>query len=221
MKREPSFGSARVFEPEQQLADWLAPHAASAEAPLIVALDGRSGVGKSTLAQSFATLVNDAAEAPVAVIIESDQFYAGGSAAFWDSLSAPQRVEHVIDWRRLRAVLKAIRDVGHARWRCFDWDSPYWDAAPVPLLPGDERCCAAPIVLVEGVYSGRRELSEVVDLRVLMLLDEEDRQRRLRRREGDEFDPVWDRRWSSAEECYFDSYAVPDYYDLVLRAKQG
>ena len=220
MKRQASSDRVHLAELTQQLADWLAPYAAGAEVPLVVALDGRSGVGKSTLARSFSGLANDAAESPAVVLVESDQFYAGGSGALWDSLSPSQRLEHVIDWRRLRAVLKALREAGHARWRRFDWDSPDWDTVPAPLHPAYERCRAAPVVLVEGVYSGRRELSAVVDLRVLLRIDEDDRQRRLRRREGDAYDAAWDRRWSSAEDYYFDTYATPDHYDLVLPAER-
>ena len=220
MEPEPSHESAREAGLAQQLADFLAPRGTSTAAPLIVALDGRSGTGKSTLARRFSTLVNDVAESPAAAIIESDQFYAGGSAAFWDSLSVSERLDHVIDWRRLRAVLEALRTRGGARWRRFDWDSPGWDTMPAPLHPVHEVCRAAPVVLVEGVYSGRRELSEWVDVSVLLCVDEHDRQRRLRSRERDAFDAAWDRRWSSAEDHYFDTLTTPDRYDLVLSVEQ-
>ncbi len=216
MERETSIESAHPVGLAQQLADFLAPFGTSAEQPLIVALDGKSGAGKSTLARCFSTLVNEPAVSPVVAIIESDQFYAGGSAAFWDSLSASQRVEQVIDWRRLRAVLEALRERGNARWRSFDWGSPDWDAPSVPLRLYSEELDATPVLLVEGVYSGRPELSELVDVSVLLRVDENDRLRRLRHREGEAFDAVWHQRWSSAEDYYFDKLATPDRYDLVL-----
>jgi len=218
MERELSLESSGPVELAQQLADFLAPREASAEPPLIVALDGKSGAGKSTLARCFSALLNDAAEAPVVAIIESDQFYAGGSATFWDSLSVSQRQEHVIDWRRLRAVLEALRECGSARWRSFDWGSPGWDAPSAPLQPSRDELDATPVVLVEGVYSGRPELSGLVDVSVLLRVEERDRLRRLRDREGDAFDAVWHQRWSSAEDYYFEELAMPDRYDLVLSA---
>src|SRR5471030_1832332 len=65
------------------------------KAPLLVALDGRSGTGKSSLAKLVANKVG-------ATIIESDDFYCGLENSAWTSCSAKEKVAQCIDWRRLR-----------------------------------------------------------------------------------------------------------------------
>jgi uridine kinase len=62
--------------------------------PTLVAIDGRSGVGKSTFAKRLARLRETA-------IIEGDDFYAGGVGLRTDSPA--ERAESCIDWRRQRS----------------------------------------------------------------------------------------------------------------------
>ncbi len=61
---------------------------------VLVALDGRSGVGKSTLAHLLA-------EKTKGVIILSDDFYAGGNDEKWDNYTPEAKVAEAIDWKRL------------------------------------------------------------------------------------------------------------------------
>jgi uridine kinase len=51
---------------------------AAADAPLLVALDGRSGAGKPTLARAVGALVG-------ALVIDGDDFYRGGTDGYWDA----------------------------------------------------------------------------------------------------------------------------------------
>ncbi|MEZ5179118.1 MAG: hypothetical protein R2746_12840, partial [Acidimicrobiales bacterium] len=100
---------------------------------LVVGLDGRSGVGKSTLAAAVVASLG-AADPPVAaVVVDGDGFYAGGTAARWDRRTAQEKADQVIDWRRQRAVLEGLRDWGVATWHPFDWDSDDWDRDPPPF----------------------------------------------------------------------------------------
>lgn len=63
--------------------------------PFLVALDGRSGVGKSTMAQSIVQEMDG-------IIVMGDDFFAGGPDCEWDVRSAEAKVADCIDWRRLR-----------------------------------------------------------------------------------------------------------------------
>jgi uridine kinase len=185
-------------------------------APVFVALDGRSGAGKSTLAAAVVAELGRQHGVPV-TMIEGDQFYAGGSAATWDRRSAVERAAHGIDWRRQRAALSELRTHGVAAWHPFDWDAPDWDAEVAPLQSEPIRSVIAPIVILEGAYSARPELHDLLDLRVLLDVATDLRRRQLLDREGEEYRADWESRWSAAEDHYFGTVMPPHRFDLVLR----
>ena len=189
--------------------------------PLGMGRAGRSGGGKTTLAATFARELA-ASERPVEVsVVGGDDFYAGGSAPSWDARSTVQLAERVMDWRGQRDVLVALRDRGVAQWRPFDWCSDDWDTDVVPHLDSATTCCAGDVVVLEGAYSCRPELHDLLDLKVLLDPPTAVRRSRLRRREGDWFRADWDARWATAEEHYFGTVMTPDQFDLVLGASDG
>lgn len=185
--------------------------------PLVVAIDGRSGSGKSTLARDLAEALRTSGSGPVTVI-EGDDFYRGGTAAAWDARAPDALVDGVIDWPEQRRVLGELRAGRAATYRPFDWESPAWedDAAP----HGDQVTVpTGRVVILEGAYSARPELDEVVDLRLLLDVPPAVRAARLRRREagaGGDGRPDWDGRWARAEDRYFGVHAPAERFDLVL-----
>jgi len=178
-------------------------------APVVVALDGRSGAGKSTLARSVARSLE-------AAVVEGDDFYAGGSAEQWDEMSPAARADHCIDWRRQRPVLDALRSGQPATWTAYDWDAD--DGRPA-VDPG--ACAPHRVVILEGVYSARPELTDLLHLRVLLDTPAEIREARLLEREGEHRRGDWPARWSSAEEHYFAARMPPEAFDVVLGAEGG
>ncbi|WP_299403832.1 (d)CMP kinase [Acaryochloris sp. IP29b_bin.148] len=185
--------------------------------PIFIALDGRSGSGKSTIASIVADELNaDSSEEAIVTVIEGDQFYGGGSASTWDAISIDQKIDRVIDWQRQRLLLKSLRNQGTAVWQYFDWDSDDWDADIIPLKPQPIRCVATPVVLLEGAYSARPELSDLLDIRVLLNIPTQVRRARLLKREGEAYRDDWERRWAAAEDYYFGSITPAHEYDLVL-----
>src|SRR6266436_6721127 len=83
---------------------------------LVVAIDGRSGAGKSTVAEAVAQAID-------AVIVPCDDFFAASvSNAEWDRRTAEQRAGDGIDWRRLkREAIDPLRAGRTARWYAFDF----------------------------------------------------------------------------------------------------
>jgi uridine kinase len=194
----------RADSPEFILARRLEAMARVSAAPLVVALDGRSGAGKSTLAAAVAVRTG-------ARVIDGDDFYAGGTAEYWDAMAAPQKVAHVMDWRRQRPVLEDLRRRRAASWLRYDWDADDGSHSlqPVTCLPGD-------LVILEGAYSARPELTDLVSLRVLLQTEDRERRRRLLSREGPDYRAEWEDRWAEAEDHYFTSVMPPTSFDLVL-----
>lgn len=205
------------IELAQPLIDRLRAEIAQRDRPLFVALDGRSGSGKSTIAAVMAdALGTDGRGNAIVTVIEGDQFYGGGSGETWDRKSVEEKVAMVIDWPRQRQLLTALRERGVATWLAFDWESDDWDADIVPLAPEPIQCSATPVVLLEGAYSARAELSDLLDLRVLLDVPREVRRAQLLAREGEAYRAEWEGRWHSAEEHYFGTIMPPSNFDLIL-----
>jgi uridine kinase len=119
-----------------------------------------------------------------------------------------------VDWRRQRPVLEALRSGHRADYLAFDWAAfdGRLKTEPTAIEP-------RPIVLFEGVYSARPELSDLVDLRLLLEVSESTRSLRLVAREG-HISP-WERQWHEAEDWYFTHSAPPDVFDVILGEPRG
>lgn len=183
-------------------AEFIRVRSRGAARPFLVALDGRSGAGKSTLARALSDTLNGA-------VIEGDDFYAGGTGLRSDS--AVSRAAACIDWSRQRQVLEDLAAGRPAQWRAFDWEA--FDGrlrdAPTILEP-------TPVVILEGVYSARPELADLLDLRLVLAVPEELRLRRLADREGT-IGP-WERQWHEAEAYYFETVIPLTRFDAVIEA---
>lgn len=178
--------------------------------PLLVALDGGSGAGKSTLAWLIADAVG-------ATVVQSDDFYAANvSNAEWDARSPAQKVADVIDWRRLRAeALEPLLAGQAARWHPFDFAAQRPDGTYPLSAEWIERQPAAVIVL-DGIYSTRAELADIVDLSVLVDVPIRERHRRLDAREDADFLAEWHARWDAAEAYYLTQVRPPTTFDLIV-----
>ena len=113
------------------------------ESPMIVALDGPSAAGKSTLATLLAEEFGGA-------LVQSDDFYSAEiSDAGWDARTPAARAADAIDWRRLRVeVLEPLLAARSARWHAFDFDAgPGPDGTWRTQASWVERSPAALVVL--------------------------------------------------------------------------
>ena len=185
--------------------------------PVFVGLDGRSGSGKSTLAARLADTLHSPDGTSIVTVVEGDQFYAGGSGQAWDRRTVRERAEQVIDWRRQREVLVALRDLGHAEWHSFDWLAADWDCDDVPYAAEPTTADVLPVNVLEGAYSCRPELHDLLDLRVLLDPPTDVRRQQLLSREGEAYRTDWEARWSAAEDYYFGAVMPAGRFDLVLR----
>lgn len=172
--------------------------------PVIVALDGRSGTGKSTLATWMAAHLGG-------LRVDQDDFYAGGEIHEWRRLSAREKADRVIDWRRVRnEVLQPLRQGQGATWRPFNWDTM------IGLSPDTINVQPSNIIILDGAYSARPELADLIDLSILVTLPDDVRRERLRRREGEDFVSEWHAIWDEAEDWYFGIARPPGSFDLVI-----
>jgi uridine kinase len=167
---------------------------------IVVALDGHSGAGKSTVATAIAQRVD-------AAVVRVDDFYRDLTEADRLALSPAEGVDEYFDWQRLRReALVPLAERRRAKFSCFDWVAGSGLSGEATLDPRD-------ILIVEGVYAARPEFDDLVDLKVLVEAAEEERERRRRERH----DPhAWEERWDAAERHYFAEIRPPSAFDLVV-----
>jgi uridine kinase len=176
---------------------------ARAGCPLLVALDGGSGAGKSTLAAAVGAQLR-------AAIVDGDDFYAGGTAAEWDARTPAANADHCIDWRRLRSeALEPLLRGCTASWHPYDW------RPGGGLLPALTTCDPSPVVVLDGAYSARPELDDLVGLAVLVDVPADERRSRVMARESP-MDETWFARWDAAERHYFTHVRPGARFDLVV-----
>jgi len=160
----------------------------------VVAIDGRSGAGKTRLAADLAGgLLADGAAAPV---VSLEDLYGG-----WDGL------ERGIDLL-VSAVLEPLAAGRTARLPRYDWAARQW-AEPAALEPPE-------VLIVEGVGAGARRAAAWASLLVWLDAPEAVRKRRALDRDGATFAPYWDM-WAAQEDAMLARERTPERADLVLR----
>ena len=167
--------------------------------PALVAVDGRSGVGKSLLAGIIATRT-------CGTLVSGDEFYAGGTAIH-RQLSAEELVNTCIDRNRLRHVLQELKSGRDATFHPYDWE-----AFDDRLCDQEKTLKSSAVLILEGVYAFHPDFRDLVDLSVLIESSEETRLQRLVSREGRLSE--WEHQWQRAEDWYFDELASPQGFDL-------
>lgn len=177
--------------------------------PFVVALDGGSGVGKSTLAVAVAAELG-------ASVVHTDDFFASHRfGAEWDGCTAAEKADLAIDWQRLRAeALEPLRAGRDASWHPFDF-ATYDYASGSGLATAFVTCQPTGVIVVDGIYSSRPELSDLIDLSVLVEAPAAVRRQRHDEREGTD-EGAWHGRWDAAEAYYFAHVRRPESFDLVV-----
>ncbi|MFD3820122.1 uridine kinase [Streptomyces rubiginosohelvolus] len=170
-------------------ADDLAALPPSCGPARLVAVDGHAGSGKSTFAARLAAALG------------------GAPVLHLDDLATH---EELFGWTgRLREqVLLPLSRGERARYAPYDWTERRFGPARA-LEP-------APVVLVEGVGAGRREVRPWLAALCWMELDRETSWERGRRRDGAELTGFWDG-WTLAEERHFAGDPSRPYADALVR----
>jgi hypothetical protein len=155
---EPAAGPWQV-QPVIQFVDRLRLGAAPPpHRPWVIAVDGRSGGGKTTLARTLAAAV------PGSVIVHTDDIAWHHSFFGWADLMAD-------------GVLARDR-----RGESVAYRPPAWDARD---RDGEiEVPAGCPLLIIEGVGAGRRELAELIDTVVWVQSDLVEAERRGIARDG-------------------------------------
>ncbi|MFC8409939.1 aminodeoxychorismate synthase component I [Arthrobacter sp. NPDC057259] len=167
-------------------------------APVIIAIDGRSGAGKTTLAIELAARLR---EHRTVSLFHLEDIYPG-----WNGLAAG------ID-RYAATVLAPLRRGATAHWTSWDWERHY---------DGDARTTRpADVVLVEGVGAAAAAAAPYLDAVIWTDAPDGARKDRALERDGDTYAPYWEQ-WAEQEEAWLAGDDVPTRADVrVLNHADG
>lgn len=154
----------------------------------LVSIDGPAGSGKSTLAACVAALD------PGAQVVHMDDLYDG-----WTGLDTVAR--------QLSTLVRPLRLGRPGFYRRYDWHRGEFvetvDVEPAPLL------------VLEGVGSGRAELATMITVLVWVTAPRSLRRERGLARDGEAFAPQWDG-WMRQEDAHFATQRTAERADVVV-----
>ena len=172
--------------------------------PLVLALDGRCGSGKTTLANALA------AQPPGCTLLRTDDFYLPPARRSPDWAHTPCAN---MDLDRLRdEALRPAYEGQAVQYRAYSCREGAY-------LPARELA-AQPLVILEGSYSHHPLLTGYETLRVFLTCAKEEQTRRLQEREGERY-ANFAARWVPLEEGYFAQYHITETADFVVDTTQG
>jgi uridine kinase len=170
---------------------WSRPPAAGRTR--VVAVDGRSGSGKTSLAAELSGALN----APALAV---EDLYGG-----WDGLD--RGIDVLVS-----AVLEPIAHGRAARVPRYDWIAAAWDV-PWTLEPPE-------VLIVEGVGAGARRAAAYESVLAWTEAPASVRKKRALDRDGETFAPYWDA-WAAQEDALLARERTPQRADIVIDGITG
>lgn len=174
---------------------------------VVLAIDGKCGAGKSTLASLLATVYS-------CNVIHMDDFYlpadlrtkerlaeAGGNIHY-ERFSA-QVLPSLLSLRQDAPLLK---DASYQVFDCHRMDYQDFQPAITDL----------PLTIVEGSYCLRPEFRDTYDLKVFLTVSETEQKERLLARNGKEAYQSFESRWIPMELQYFETFQIAGNCDLTF-----
>lgn len=176
---------------------------------VFVAIDGRCGSGKSTIAAELERYYNEknkTAGTKSCLVLHMDDFF------LRPEQRSPQRYatpgENVDHERFLEEVLEPAsrgEDFLYAPFNC-------------KLMQVGEGSMLSPcqLILVEGSYSGRTNFWEYFDLHIFVTVEKELQLERIEKRVGEERLKDFVDKWIPLEEAYFEAFELEKRCDIIV-----
>ena len=166
---------------------------------VLLAIDGRCGSGKTTLARVLQ-------EKSGAAVVHMDDFFLRPEQRTPERFAEPGG--NVDRERMLEEVLIPFKEGCSVVYRPYDVHKPAM-LEPVYLAP-------APITMIEGSYSCHPALWDFYDVRVFLDVESEEQLRRIEARSGPEKLEAFKFRWIPLEESYFHAFPLEAECDFHI-----
>ena len=170
-----------------------------AKGRLMLAIEGGSASGKSTLANLLQSIYGCA-------VVHADDFFLQPHQRTAERFSQPGG--NLDRERLLEEVLIPASKGNTVRFRCFDCSTMtlgQWKELP-----------DTPLTVIEGAYSMHPELSDYYDLSVFLDVLPEEQARRIRLRNTPAIAERYLTEWVPMEKRYFEHYDIKNRCDLVI-----
>ena len=166
---------------------------------VIIAIDGRCGSGKTSLAESLRQCTN-------CEVIHMDDFFLRPEQINDERLSMPGEN---IDWERLEVeVLQPLLRGETCHYHPYDCHTRSYK----PTI----SCHPSSFIILEGAYSCNSHLWDYSDLHIFLTISPEEQLRRIIKRNGKEWADVFKKKWIPLEELYINTQHIESRCELHL-----
>ena len=166
----------------------------------VISIDGNSASGKTTLADSLATLLN-------AEVVHCDDFFLPSN------MRTKERLEEAggnIHYERLKKEvidnLKKPKVISYNAYNCST------DSFKSRFLMNKK------LIIVEGAYSNHPHLEDYADFKIFLKCDAEKQKERILKRNGEEMLKKFTNEWIPLENKYFNEFKIEEKSDLIIRS---
>lgn len=168
--------------------------------PVLLAVDGRCGSGKSTFAKMLAKRY-------AADVVHMDDFFLRREQRTVKRLNEPGG--NVDRERFMQEVVQPLQE-GRKEFEYQRYDCTRQE------LCGTVHIVRSPLIIVEGAYSCHPYFGDIYDIRVFMDIDPEAQKQRISARNGPEMLSRFIDEWIPKEEDYFERFRIKEKCDLSL-----
>lgn len=189
------------FAPYLPLLNALDQRLSSGEKTFL-AIDGRCGSGKTTLAQ----LLHEIYGCPV---IHMDQFFLPFERKTPERLAEPGgNLDRERFHEEIILPYKAAQPLSYGVYDCTQVKITQHIELP-----------ASPLLIAEGSYSLHPLYQDTFDLKVFLTCSPEEQSARILKRNGEALHRRFLREWIPMEEQYFSAFSIPEHCDFVIETK--
>lgn len=172
-----------------------------AHSTYLIAIDGRGGSGKSTIANQISSAGDEV------TVVRMDDFYRPSHERIGDQTTKPPGAS--FDWPRvLSDVIKPLKNNSNAQYRRYDWATD--------SLAETHIVTAGGIVIVEGCYSMLSPMCGYYDFTIWVECPVDECTNRGIARSGEHEREVWENEWIPIEDRYIREQDPKSRASLVI-----